>query len=573
MQTSRTFLALLFAALLLVVGAPAVALELSGQVVDAADDTPMGGVRVEVDGLDIVGVTDSDGRYRIDVGEHAPPHTLLVRQPDSTDARWVNQWPDREATLRLFSGTSEPVAGAWGYPTWREAHEPATPVRITDLPRPVTVLGVTVGPTLPATIRVGRRFASSCAGNDVTRIDEIDFETYVQGVLVPEIGVFKRIAGGPESSAAVFQAFAVAARSYALWFYLRDPDAAWHIDDTACNQRYDDARDAFVAAQVEATRGLIMVAARDRTLLDKLEYAASCGRNGTRPEYQDAIIDDVTGQQACVGSWCGHDDCAAHEDNPEVPGTDRCLVRGICQWGSAERSMRGDTALEILAHYQPNLVVTTVGATTSTGQLVGYVRFDDIYTGPGVAGVTVEVDDGSSTITNADGYFAIAEVTAGERAITYSGEGIVAASRTRVVEPGITNWASIAVARDTAIGGDTAVADAGVDDAGPVDAGSEDTANSDAVVRDDVRTDDAAARDDASLVPPDSHDATAAGDVGATLDGAVGADAEVPLYTQVGPDGLGDTGLACAASSAASGGGAWLLLLVVSMTRRRQRSH
>jgi MYXO-CTERM domain-containing protein len=542
---------------------------LHGTVLDALTGEPVAGALVEVEGLERQAVTDAAGRYQIDVGEHASPHTLLVDAGEAEPLRWVNQSAAHDSTLRVFNSLDSPDAGpTWGSPLQRDFQVGAVPVRITDLPRPITVLGVTVGPTLPATIRVGRRFSDTCSGHDVTRIDEVDFETYVQGVLVPEIGVFRSIQGGPESSAAVFQAFAVAARSYALWFYLRDPGAEWHIDDTACNQRYDDARSEFVAAQVAVTAGMIMVAESDRTLLDKLEYAASCGRNGSRPEYQDALVPDETGQNACVGSWCGHNGCAAHEDNPAVPGSDRCLVRGICQWGAAERSMRGDSYQSILEHYQPNLAVVTVGAAPATGALVGYVRFDDVYTGAGAAGVAVTVDDGSSTTTNADGYYSFANVTPGERAISFSGGGIVAASRTRLVEAGITNWASIAVARDGTPLDDTAVADVGV----ITDVGDDATTVADVAAEPDTTTDlpdtstHDVVRDDVGVAPPDSGaDAAVDGLTDAVVDGGV------PLFDRVGPQGLGDTGVACAASRAPGArGGLGLVALAMVLSRRRK---
>ena len=56
------------------------------------------------------------------------------------------------------------------------------------------------------------------------------------------------------------------------------------------------------------------------------------------------IVPDDGFERACVGSWCGHDRYRmAHQDNPFLEAGNRCLVRGVCQWGSLERSVRGDS--------------------------------------------------------------------------------------------------------------------------------------------------------------------------------------------------------------------------------------
>jgi hypothetical protein len=146
-----------------------------------------------------------------------------------------------------------------------------------------------------------------------------------------------------------------------LYFYLVNPNGnytatingrtvRYHINDTACHQRYADARHAPIDRAVDATAGEVLVNSNRRSI-DKYEYAASCGRNGTRPEHRTALVSDRPGVTACVGQWCGHNTCAGHEG---------CVVRGVCQWGTLERSKRGDTYAQILAHYQPELVRTTL---------------------------------------------------------------------------------------------------------------------------------------------------------------------------------------------------------------------
>jgi MYXO-CTERM domain-containing protein len=224
---------------------------------------------------------------------------------------------------------------------------------------PVSYWNALVPADLPATIRVARYTTAptSCSGS-IYRIDTLDFEDYVQGVVNAEVGVFHGVEGGSEAAAECWKAFAVAARSYALHFFLSQPYDGYDINDTACNQAYSDDRDAEVSAAAQATAGQILVKASDPDVIDRYFYAASCAEHGTEPAYrQGMILPDPTPVRACVGSWCGHDNCAGHADNPDVPGSDRCLVWGTCQWGSVERSMAGDGYRDILAHYQPECLL------------------------------------------------------------------------------------------------------------------------------------------------------------------------------------------------------------------------
>ena len=78
--------------------------------------------------------------------------------------------------------------------------------------------------------------------------------------------------------------------------------------------------------------------------------------------------------QVCVRNWCGHDRYQmAHQDNPFVEAGNRCLVRGICQWGSLERSVRGDNYRDILRHYQPDLSVYRPSEAVVPGRIEGTV--------------------------------------------------------------------------------------------------------------------------------------------------------------------------------------------------------
>lgn len=559
--------------------APGIALaaELRGIVVDAWTETGLAGVEVVADGLGVRTVSAADGSFvlALPAGVEAADVWLLDGSDDPY--RYVGLTPNRVSTLRVLPPGGSPGPGMWwGLPAAvrPDVVEPG-PVYLPE--PPADLLRYSVGAALPTHIRVGRRFASTCSGNPVQRVDTVPLEEYVEGVLVPEIGVFRSIAGGPESSRAVFEAFAVAARSYAVWFYLRDPDAEYHIDDTACNQRYEEVRNDFVRTTVAATAGQIMVARSDSALLDKLEYAASCGRHGTRPEYQDPLVPDVTGTVACVGSWCGHNACAGHEVNPALPDSGRCLVRGICQWGSAERSMRGDSYRDIIAHYQPNLQIRTVSEVPTSASLVGFVRAGDVFSGPGVPNVTVRLDTGAETLTAANGYFALSDVVPGERTIEYSGPDIVTVSRVKLVEPGITNWASQAVELLADVADPDPDLDAGTPDVS--DAGLEDTGAGDVDLVDAADPEvDAADADDVSRDGgQDGSDdgAPPVGDDVIPLPDSSGSDAERPTTVDtgslravsiVGPEGVRQPG--CNASAAVPW---WASLLALVFLSRRRR--
>jgi hypothetical protein len=272
---------------------------------------------------------------------------------------------------------------------------------------------------------VGRRADPNggCRDNPVVAIEDMSFSTYVRGVLPPEIGVFRDLPRATE----IFKAFAVAAASYGMWFRLGyagenrrtvaaplPPDGlTWfHIDDTACNQRYSDTRLGIADRAVDAVEGELLTHASNTRRLDKYEYAASCGGFGTRPEHQTDIIADRHFDDVCVGGWCGHTDCAGHEDHPQQPGPDRCLVRGICQWGAAGMAAEGYSYRDILGHYQPNLTLQqTTPAPERTVELMGFIYTDpaDI-PGTGIGGVDVRLGNLRSARTGADGRFRFREI-------------------------------------------------------------------------------------------------------------------------------------------------------------------
>ncbi len=337
---------------------------LVARVVDVTDGTPIAGVRVDVEGTTESTRTDGDGLFTVELtdaeqlGLHADGYLEeSVHAPSFTDGAvtavfslYPARSPTEEELLRLAplgTGADAPDQGSLA-------------LDALGAPGALTPSG---GLTLPATLRVGRTFVSGGGCPPVQAVEEISLESYVKGVVTAEIGVFRWTTGGGDTAAMeAYKTLAVAARSYALYFYLLNPagnftatigghTVRYHINDTACHQRYDDARHAPIGAAVQATEGEILANAGGASI-DKYEYAASCGRHGTQPEHRTTLVADLPGVRACVGSWCGHDTCAGHQG---------CLVRGICQWGSLERSKKGDGYRQILAHYQPDLVLLEPG--------------------------------------------------------------------------------------------------------------------------------------------------------------------------------------------------------------------
>jgi hypothetical protein len=327
-------------------------------VVDVTTGEPIEGVRVSPIGTAIEVETDADGLFALELTDVEE----LAMLGDGYLEETVHAPALEGETMPVFelyparSPTEEELLELGPHGTGEDAPDVGT-ILFDGIGSPGG-LSVPGSFTLPATIRVGRTFVNGHGCPPVTAVQEISLESYVKGAVTAEIGVFRWTTGGGDDVAReAYKTLAVAARSYALYFYLLNPagnytaningrTVRYHINDTACHQRYDDPRHAPISAAVEATRGEILVNS-DRRGIDKYEYAASCGRNGTRPEHRTALVSDRPGVRACVGSWCGHDSCAGHEG---------CVVRGVCQWGSLERAKRGDTYRQILAHYQPELV-------------------------------------------------------------------------------------------------------------------------------------------------------------------------------------------------------------------------
>lgn len=442
---------------------PAPAAALSGEVVDALTGLPVVEARVQVLQTGQEVTTDDQGRYELALPEGR--YSLRVLGPQGAEALLVRQraaspplWPTQIHLQGLGWHQRAPsLPRPWGLPSTSGALDPSWgPVTLEAYwarrlgldPAEVARRKLTMPTALPATVRVGRRFADTCRGNAIREIQAVPLEEYVQGVLIPEIGVFRSTPAGREAAREVFKAFAIAARTYALYFVIGgfNDDEGYDLDDTACNQRYTDDRDPWVEALVAETAGQVLVREGTTDTFDKFEYAASCGRHSTWPEYapDGDYVSDAGLTQVCVGSWCGHNNCAAHQDNPQLPGDDRCLVRGLCQWGGLERSAAGQDHLEILAHYQPHLTIRGATVEPQGGAVKGFVRAGaSLEEGAAIPGATVALDSGQAVIVGQDGYFEFNPVDPGPRAMTAQAEGYAMQRRELTVTAGQDTWQSV----------------------------------------------------------------------------------------------------------------------------------
>lgn len=472
-MTSHTPRRLLFSftLLLLLLPADVWADAVAGRVVDALTQTPLPNARVEVLGHEALEFTNSEGQYRIE-GLAPGLYELRITPTGLTDIpgplRLVRQLAEPEPRETLvpvltldFDTHQPPVEMPYGLPSPLSGRFDEPSIGPVDLEVfalehvEAHPLWLTLPAPLPATIKVGRRFTGNCRDAPVSEIQEIPLEDYVKGVVYAEVGVFGAVEPRDVAAVESWKTFAIAARSYALYWYVRDPDAStngYHLDDTACKQRYLDTRDAEVDAAVAQTAGMVLIKRGTSAEFDQFEYAASCGEHGSRPEYQTELVPDAVPGQACAGSWCGHDGCAAHEDNPAVPGDDRCLVRGICQWGSVERSKNGEMLVEIMDHYQPNLEIRNFAQL----DLTGFVREDDLFEGPPIAEVSVELDGDRTVITDAEGRYLLTDVAPGEHTLRFTRAGYAERVDTLEIFGAGTWWHTVLLAAEGEdVGADT----------------------------------------------------------------------------------------------------------------------
>jgi len=446
---------------------------LEGRLTDSITGTPIPEATVRVLGTDDTATTDAEGRWSFELPEGE--YELEIEAPlgDETETfRVVNQhvpqYKEADTHLPTDHFLEEGVprrSHPLGAPVPRIDH-PSThggTYDLDDLPDAGPEAApdrYTLPDSPPVTIRVARRENEETCRSPVVAIEEVPLEEYARGVLAPEIGVFRNQPGASE----VFEAFAPAARSYALWFVLRhlagnrrtvdEPKPPrghewFHLDDTPCNQRYSDTRFDSTDRAAEARSGEILVKEGAPDTIDKFEYAASCGGHGTRPAYQTELVPDDSPSRACVNDWCGHDNCAGHADHPDVAGADSCLVRGICQWGALEWADGGRDADWLLDHYQPNLTLRDIGDDgLDTVTLTGFVHTDpDNVTDSGVPGATVRLADGRETTTDQAGRYTFRQISLSRGTVTAtaSKSGYTANTRSLELEGGRMNWLSIPV--------------------------------------------------------------------------------------------------------------------------------
>jgi len=495
------------AALLLALACPALSLEtVHGQVVDAWSLAPLEGVALlDLDGSPVA-ASDAEGRFTGLIPAGMPRLHIV---PSATTHRTISLHLPRDAEGQLLPAplrvellplrpTGPPATGAVGLPQPREQSPPA---ELDDqgfsLRSPAWIA---VPAQLPTSIRVLRCPGTSCCTAPGDGVETLPIDEYVKGVVYGEVGVFANMstqdgatlseAQRQQGSAEVFKTFALSARSYALWWTLqRQADnPGYDIRDGTCEQVYSDGRNAWVDAAVAATTGEIF-SDSGGSQIHKYEYASSCLRLGSLPYGTSAsspacgdTVPDSTNTVACVGSWCGHDtEDMGHQTHPCDPGGCRCLVRGICQWGAAERSFMGEGYRSIIAHYQPEIDVVGFSGPL-TGRLVGYIREGDIQNSAlPIAGAHVSLSTGDSVQADGSGFYEFLGVEAGQTVtVTASALGYVATSADKYLDPVETSWwrsvalqrltgdagvsADAAVGGDGALSGDAAAADAALAD-------------------------------------------------------------------------------------------------------------
>lgn len=102
--------------------------------------------------------------------------------------------------------------------------------------------------------------------------------------------------------------------------------------------------------------------------------------------------------------------------------------------------------------YYMQLVGGTGGGTgtggTSTGNLVGVIKADDIYTGAPISGATVTLNTGASVKTDSGGNYKFTGLAAGTYTATATAACYKSSSITKTVTAGVDNWASMPMFED-----------------------------------------------------------------------------------------------------------------------------
>lgn len=85
------------------------------------------------------------------------------------------------------------------------------------------------------------------------------------------------------------------------------------------------------------------------------------------------------------------------------------------------------------------------GGGGGTGNLVGVVKANDIYSGTPIVGATVTLSTGATTKTDSSGYYAFNALPAGDYKVTATATCYNTATNSKTVQAGVDNWASMAM--------------------------------------------------------------------------------------------------------------------------------
>jgi MYXO-CTERM domain-containing protein len=322
-------------------GEPAGLGEVQGVVSDTISGAPIVGAQVRVAGAEDVAISDENGRFSLS----APAGAVTLNIADDTHFALER----RALVVRAGRATTSdvalfPVAPSEAEVAQHLARLDAGRARRDDPSDPALrpearamLLGERAFPSLgagtpgtvtgdvggarvgldapPATIRVWRRSIDGATASCSGRIDVIDFDEYVKGVLPHEW-----IASW---NAASLRAGSLAIRTYSWrWINAGGKYDCADLDDTTNSQVYRDDRLAVTNDAVDATAGQGIVSGAS---LVSGEYSAE---NGSPTALG---VDDPL----CAGrALAGHG-------------------RGMCQWGSQRWALDGKSHEWIATHYYP----------------------------------------------------------------------------------------------------------------------------------------------------------------------------------------------------------------------------
>jgi uncharacterized protein (TIGR03382 family) len=301
--------------------------EVGGSVVDLTTGAPIAGATIVAEGTERTAHSDRRGRFRIEgerlhasapgyIGASVTGHhiTLWPREVSDTFARRYLESIDRSRR----DDPDEP-----GLRPEARAYLRGEALEVPRAEGDVGVVRASLGAP-PATIRIWRRAidgsTDSCAG----RVDVIDLEEYIRGVLPHEW-----IPSWHDES---LRAGAIAIRTYAWGWVERGGkyDCA-DLDDTTASQVYREGRNDRATAAVDDTTGLAIA---DGEELVSGEYSAENGD----PTAFGVVEPHCTGRELF-----GHG-------------------RGMCQWGSQRWATNdGRDHIWIAEHYYPGGVVESGG--------------------------------------------------------------------------------------------------------------------------------------------------------------------------------------------------------------------